>query len=80
MKFSELKRKKLNLKERPLIVMEGSFTTYQPSITPQEMEKKNLINKVKKYKGEFVFFWHNSSFNTNYWVRFQNIYEKVLKK
>ena len=79
--FDIISRKKLNLKERPLIVMEGSFTTYQPNITPKEMEKKIkfLINKVKKYNGKFVFLWHNSSFGGS-WKEFEYIYEKVLTK
>jgi len=77
--FNIITRKKLNLKEKPLIVMEGSFTTYQPNITPQEMKYKikYLINKVKKYNGEFVFLWHNSSFGGN-WKKFEYIYEEVL--
>lgn len=79
--FNITTRKKLNLKEKPLIVMEGSFTTYQPNIEAKEMENKinNLINKVKKYNGLFVFLWHNSSFNSYYWEKYQYIYEKVLK-
>jgi hypothetical protein len=78
--FNIISRKKLNLKERPLIVMEGSFTTYQDT-TPQDMEEKIklLMKKVKKYDGEFVFLWHNSSFNTSFWKRYEYVYEKVLK-
>lgn len=80
--FNILTRKKLNLKEKPLIVMEGSFVSYQSEIKPEEMEKRilNLMNEVKKYNGEFVFLWHNSSFNTGIWNKFQNIYKKVLVK
>jgi hypothetical protein len=80
--FNILTRKQLNLKERPLIVMEGSFTTYQPDINPTDMENKikYLIDKVKKYNGDFVFLWHNSSFNTNVWKKYQNIYERVLRR
>ena len=79
--FNIISRKKLNLKEKPLIVMEGSFTTYQSDITPEQMEQtiKNLIEKVKKYNGEFVFLWHNSSFGGS-WKKFSYIYEKVLVK
>jgi hypothetical protein len=78
--FNILTRKKLNLKERPLIVMEGSFATYQPDIAPQEMESKikQLMEEVKKYNGEFVFLWHNSSFNTIIWKKYQDIYEKLF--
>ena len=69
------------LKEIPLIVMEGSFATYQPNISPYEMEKeiKKLISKVKKYNGIFVLLWHNSSFNIELWSKYQDIYERVIK-
>jgi len=79
--FNIITRKKLKLKERPLIVMEGSFATYQPGIKPIEMENKIklLIEEVKKYNGEFVLLWHNSSFNTEQWKKYQDIYERVLK-
>ncbi len=62
--FNILTQKKLKLKEKPLIVMEASFT-YQNNITSSLMGKKikYLISKVKKYNGEFVFLWHNSIFN-----------------
>ena len=78
--FNIITRKKLKLKEKPLIVMEGSFVTYQPNINPKDMEEKinYLINKVKKYNGEFVFLWHNSSFNAAQWIKYQDIYERVI--
>jgi len=79
--FNILSREKLKLKERPLAVMEGSFTTYQPDIKPEVTKNniKSLIAKVKKYNGNFVFLWHNSSFNTSMWKKYHGIYEKVLK-
>jgi 16S rRNA C1402 (ribose-2'-O) methylase RsmI len=79
--FNIITRKKLNLKERPLIVMEGSLTTYQ-NIIPQKMEEKIkfLMKKVQKYNGEFVFLWHNSSFNTSFWKKYEYIYENILTK
>lgn len=78
--FNILTRKKLKLKENPLIVMEGSFTTYQKDILAVDMEKKiiNLMNEVKKYNGNFVFLWHNSSFNTKYWTKYTDIYERII--
>ena len=80
--FNILTRNKLKLKERPLIVMEGSFATYQKDINPKEMEDKifYLIKSVKKYNGEFVLLWHNSSFNTNEWKKYEYIYERVLSR
>jgi hypothetical protein len=60
--------------------MDGSFQKYQNNISAEEMEIKifDLIDKVKKYNGEFVFLWHNSSFNTNQWKKYQKVYERVL--
>lgn len=79
--FNILTRKKLNLKEKSLIVMEGSFATYQKDISPIDMQTKinSLIEQVKKYNGEFVFLWHNSSFNTAQWQKYKDVYERVLK-
>jgi len=80
--FNILTRQKLKLKEKPLIIMDSSFATYQKNINSIEMKNKIklLINKVEKYNGEFVFLWHNSSFNTIQWKKYQNIYERVLKE
>lgn len=79
--FNVLTRKKLKLKEKPLIFMEGSFIQYQSHLTPLEIELKIKMLKeiVQKYNGEFVFLWHNSSFNNRIWGKYQYIYEKVLK-
>jgi hypothetical protein len=59
--------------------MEGSFVTYQ-DIALQEMENKikSLINTVKKHNGEFMLLWHNSSFNVDFWKKYEHIYEKIL--
>jgi hypothetical protein len=77
--FNILSRKKLLLKEKPLIMMEGSFVTYQ-DITLQEMENriKSLMNTVKKYNGEFMLLWHNSSFNVDFWKKYTKVYENIL--
>jgi hypothetical protein len=78
--FNILTRKNLNLKERPLIVMEGSFFQYQ-SLTYQEIIQKILDLKkiVKKYDGNFVFLWHNSSFNVPGYENNKIIYEEIIK-
>ena len=56
-------RKQLKLRERPLIVMEGSLIGYE-ELSLEEAKKKidNLKSEVKQYNGEFVFLYHNSSF------------------
>ena len=79
--FNILTRKKLKLKEKPLIVMEVCFYR-QKDMTPKLMEEKILfiINKIKKYDGEFVLLWHNSNFNTKEWKKYSYIYKKVLNQ
>ncbi|MDD3628884.1 MAG: hypothetical protein PHN81_03820 [Actinomycetota bacterium] len=80
--FNFLTQKKLRVKERPLIAMDGSFVSYQPEISPYEMEKKinTLIERCCKYEGVFVLNWHNSSFHTNKWKPFDNVYENIVIK
>ena len=77
--YNILTRKKLNLKEKPLIVMETSFL-YQDNITPELIKERivYLINKVKKHNGEFVLLWHNSNFNIKKWDKSKNIYSEIL--
>lgn len=77
--FDILQRKQLNLREKPLIVMEGSFVTYQ-NLLPEEVKEKifYLLEVVRKYEGEFVFLWHNSAFNTPQWKRFEYIYADII--
>ncbi len=79
--FNILTRKKLNLKEKPLIMMESSFV-YQKNISPLEMEKKisDLIETVKMYNGNFTMLWHNSSFNILEWKEYKKVFERVLLK
>ncbi|CEG13894.1 hypothetical protein MSIBF_A640005 [groundwater metagenome] len=59
--------------------MEGNFLTYQ-NVTPICMQKKIefLINKVKKFKGNFVFLWHNQSFYGG--NEYQKVYENILNE
>jgi len=70
-------RKKLKLKEKPLIVMDANSVEI---VTPKTMKKNVilLIDKVKKYQGEFVMLWHNSSFNIYKWEKYEKIYIELL--
>jgi hypothetical protein len=79
--FNILTQKKLFLKERPLIVMDVN-QMLQKDMSPEKMKKniEKLNNTVKKYQGEFVFLWHNSSFNTDKWRIYQNTYASILNE
>jgi len=75
--FNILTREKLKLKEKPLIVMDANGID---KLTPDEMESsiKKLISTVKKYNGEFVFLWHNSSYDTAKWQKHKPVYENII--
>ncbi len=76
--FNIYTSQKLKLKEKPLILMEGNFITYQPEIGPDQMQRKitNLIDKTKKYHGNFICLWHNSKLETQ--CR-KNMYESIIQ-
>ena len=79
--FNILTRQKLKLKERPLIVMDGSFTTYQENMTDREMEKKvtSLVKKAREYNTTCTILWHNSSFYGALKKNHTALYDRVLK-
>ena len=72
--FDIFARKKLDLYERPLILMEGTLGLYM-DITLEKAKNRvgELMNQVKKYEGEFVFLWHNSSLNLRQYARYNSI-------
>ena len=78
--FNILSREKLGLKERPLIVMDANFSTYQKNLSQDEVTEriKKLIKEVKRYEGEFVFLWHNSSINGEFLEKYENLYEDIV--
>lgn len=77
--FNFLTRKKLNLIENPLIMMEKSIFSQNYMNIKDEYEVKkvadDLVNKCKKYNGCFTLLWHNSGFNNETDKR---IYEYIL--
>ena len=78
-------RKKMNLFERPLIVMEVTLTNYMRlSVKEAQMKVWSLMNTIKKYRGEFVFLWHNSSVNSEKFKKYlpvlRQMYDLDLKE
>jgi hypothetical protein len=78
--FDILNRKKLKLKESPLLAMEVTFIQYE-KLVPDMVEQniKNLIDITKKYNGDFVLLWHNSSFNRSIWKNYQHLYKMIIE-
>ena len=78
--FNILSRKKLTLREKPLTIMDGSLVVYQKQ-HPDEAGTviDYYLNKVKQYSGEFVFLWHNSSFDYLVWKDYRHIFERTYQ-
>ena len=47
----------------------------------QKLEEfsKRLIDSVRKYNGDFVFLWHNSSFNLPEWIPYKDLYTSIIR-
>jgi len=78
--FNILGRKKLKLKEQPLIFMEQAAVKKYSDKEVFFDKFVDLAEKVKKYKGDFVILWHNNNFNIPEWQYFKEIYERIISK
>jgi hypothetical protein len=78
--FNFLSRERLRLKEKSLIIMDMSLVFHHKYQSLDEiLEKANdLIDRIRKYKGEFVFLWHNSCFNATEWKDYEQIYPAII--
>ena len=80
--FDILNRKKLRLLEIPTTVMDCTLNSpHAEALTPKksiELTSK-LLNRVKKYNGDFVFLWHNSSFDYSIYREHGAVYSAVLR-
>ena len=78
--FNFLTRKKLDLIERPLIIMDKPLVQYNLRSGYNKMlnHALDLLNTIKKYKGEFTFLWHNNRFNVKEWIPYQDIYRQII--
>jgi hypothetical protein len=83
--FNILSREPLELKERPLIVMEVTLMGETVNAIEFENEIHKYLGIVKKYDGEFVLLWHNSNFKIyeNFsrakMKKYRSVYEKTLQ-
>lgn len=68
--FNILTRKKLKLKERPLLVMDGTLFSYQ---NYSDLEAKEKVDKIKMSSNTFTILWHNSH------IKHLKFYEECIK-
>jgi hypothetical protein len=78
--FNFLTRERLDLIERPLIIMDKPLVQYNTDLGYGQILNKalDLLNTIKKYQGEFTFLWHNNSFNVKEWIPYQDIYTQII--
>ncbi len=76
--FDIEQRKQLTLIERPLLVMDVTLAIYKNLLPVKAIEEMELVkSQVKKYCGEFVFLWHNSSFTIRPWQGYNEVLEEM---
>ncbi len=77
--FDILTKKELKLIERPLIAMEGAIEKEFPDNELFIKAFAELSNTVRKYKGNFVFLWHNHNFEIEEWKEKAQYYKEIIK-
>lgn len=77
--FDFLKRKKLELIESPLVLMDATLNLYR-KLSPEQgkIVIEYFIKMGKKYNMKTVFLFHNSSFDKINWKGWMKIYKDVL--
>ncbi len=78
--FNILTQEKLNLIERPLIMMEVTFMEQINDYDKIEKKIDYYMRTIKKYNGEFVLLWHNAAFKEHELKQYAPLYEKTIKK
>jgi hypothetical protein len=71
--FDLSKRKPLEVKESPLVMMKKK--DYVKDVESSFQSFKSLIDTCKKYNGEYAFLFHNSDLETE---SERSLFEKVL--
>ncbi len=76
--FDFLERKQLNLKERPLIIMDGMLKSNQDHSVDKAKETIHYYTSlIKKYKTGITILFHNSSFFGE-WEGYDSVYRELL--
>jgi hypothetical protein len=74
--FNFLERKKMNLKERPLIIMDGSLRKYS---LEEALKAVNFFFSVaRKYNSTLTLLFHNSTFYGDGWEGYNVLYQEIL--
>jgi len=78
--FDIIERKKLNLKEYPLIVMDTALANSTKRNKEKFLSELYEINKtVKSFNGNFVFLWHQNNKALPEWDFVSDEYENIIE-
>lgn len=76
--FDFINREELNIKERPLIIMDSTLRHYRKYNHSENLTIfDHYISIGKKYKSKITLLFHNSSFYGE-WVGYKSLYSEVL--
>jgi hypothetical protein len=75
--FDCLNRKELHLKERPLIIMDGTLKR-QYSLDQSLKVMREYMALAKRYNSTLTILFHNSSFYGEEWEGYDDLYKKAL--
>ena len=75
--FDIVNKKKLNLIEIPLIVMDVTLLDYLKNHNfDNELDK--IISSIKKYNGTLNVLWHNDQFENSKFLNNKDLFEKTI--
>jgi hypothetical protein len=77
--FDLSERKMSDVIESPLLIMDATFRHYL-KMKPENAIKiiHQLVEQVRKHQGEFVYLWHNSSFEFGGYEGYRPVYNSLL--
>jgi hypothetical protein len=78
--FNVVTRKQLNLRERPLIVMDTALRKLCVTKEKSVETVFKLHEYIKKYNGDFVLLWHNNNLKVNEWAGWDKVYQQIIEK
>jgi len=77
--FNVVTRKQLNLRERPLIVMDTALRRFAGNKENAFVVATDMAKITKMYNGDFVLLWHNSNLSVNEWKGWDEVYKNITQ-
>tara|TARA_Y100001970_G_scaffold294314_1_gene450394 strand:+ start:12010 stop:13332 length:1323 start_codon:yes stop_codon:yes gene_type:complete len=80
--FDIINKKKLNLIEIPLTIMDVTLTDYMNDVKPAKLEKMifEVIDNTKKYGGTLNLLWHNNSYSDYKNSSHDDLLNKIIER